>query len=52
MVSENELTIAYLDDSSILIGCPIHEAGAIRDRVKEGGVRAGDVSGWVLISMP
>lgn len=52
VVGENELTVAYLDDSAMLIGCPIHEAGAISDRIKDGGRRVGDVSGWVLISIP
>ena len=51
VVGENDLTREYLDDSATLIGCPVHEAGAIQDRVKDGGQRVGDVSGWVLISM-
>lgn len=52
VVGENDLTRDYLDHTATLIGCPVHEAGAVQDRVKEGGQRVGDVSGWILISMP
>lgn len=51
VVGENDLTRDYLDDAAILIACPVHEAGAIQLRIKEGGRRVGDASGWVLISM-
>lgn len=52
VIGENGLTSDYLDDASVLIGCPAHEVGAIRDHVDAGGVQVGAVGAWQLISVP
>ena len=52
VIGENELTNQYLDDSATLVGCPLHEAGAIKDLDLEGGEIVDLVGNWVLISVP
>ncbi len=52
VIGENDLTRDYLDDSATLVGCPVGETGAIRDRRREGGEVVGQVGAWVLISVP
>ncbi len=52
VIGENDLTNQYLDDSSTLIGCPSIEAGAIKDRVAEGGVVVDKQGDWVLLTVP
>ena len=52
VVGESDLTRKYLDDSETLIGCPVHEKGAIENRLSERGQLITEVNGWVLISMP
>ena len=52
VIGENDLSSNYLDDRSILIGCPVAEAGAIADRVADGATEVGEVGDWVLLSVP
>ena len=51
VIGENELTNQYLDHTEILVGCPIGESGAIKDRNNEGGTIVDLVGQWVLISI-
>lgn len=50
VIGENALTSRHLDHTSILIGCPRYEAGAIADRVAEGAVVLEDIGEWTLLS--
>ena len=52
VIGENDRTRNYLDDSATLVGCPVGETGAIRDRQREGGRIVGQEGAWVLISVP
>lgn len=52
VIGENELTSDYLDHTTVLIGCPVSEAGAIRDRLSEGGERLETIGDWVLLLIP
>lgn len=52
VIGENALTNPYLDDTEILVGCPIGESGAIKDRNNEGGTIVDLIGEWVLISIP
>jgi hypothetical protein len=52
VIGENALTSDYLDDSATLVGCPVHEKGAIADRRTEGGRVVDLIGDWVLISVP
>lgn len=52
VIGENDLTRQYLDDSATLVGCPVGETGAIRDRQREGGEIVAQEGAWVLISVP
>jgi hypothetical protein len=52
VIGENALTVEYLDDAAILVGCPESEAGAISDREAEGAQRVDQVGSWVLLSQP
>jgi hypothetical protein len=51
-IGENERTANLLDDDGRLIGCPLSEAGAIKDRIDEGGEVVEVEGDWVLITMP
>ena len=52
VIGENELTSNYLGDASLLIGCPVHETGAINNRLAEGAQQLSQVGAWVLLSVP
>ena len=52
VIGENDLTVDYLDDAAILIGCPAAEPGAIADRMAEGAMQITQVGDWVLLSQP
>lgn len=52
VIGENDMTRNFLDDSATLVGCPIGETGAIRDRQHEGGEIVAQQGAWVLISVP
>ncbi len=52
VIGENELTVEYLDDAAILIGCPAVETGAIADRLADGAMQITQVGEWVLFSQP
>ena len=52
VIGENELSSSYLDHTSLLIGCPVHEKGAIDDRLAEGAMQVGQVGAWVLLTVP
>ena len=52
IIGENALSNQYLDHTSLLVGCPAHETGAISDRIREGGVQLDQIGDWVLFSIP
>ena len=52
VLGENALTVEYLDHTATLVGCPLSEAGAIKDRNREGGTIVDLAGEWVLISIP
>lgn len=52
VIGENDMTRNLLDDSATLVGCPVGETGAIRDRQREGGKIVAQQGAWVLISVP
>ncbi|MEM8980490.1 MAG: hypothetical protein AAGD04_13470 [Pseudomonadota bacterium] len=52
VLGESPETLAYLDHTALLIGCPWHERGAIRDRQREGAEIVDRVGAWVLLSLP
>lgn len=52
VVGENDRTREFLDDSATLIACPVHELGAIEDRVNEGAVLLSRADQWWLLSVP
>lgn len=52
VLGENSLTSVYMTKADLLIACPVHERGAIEDRLAEGAVRLGQVGSWVLLSIP
>ncbi len=52
VIGENSLTLQYLDDSTLLIGCPHHERGAISDRKAEGAKELIRVGDWILLEAP
>ncbi|MCY4172538.1 MAG: hypothetical protein OXF25_00360 [Cyanobacteria bacterium MAG CAR3_bin_5] len=52
VIGENDITVEYLDDAALLIGCPYHETGAIGDRLAEGAQQLDQIGSWVLLSVP
>ena len=52
VIGETPLVVEYLDHTSLLIGCPIHEVGAMQDRQSEGAVPVRLVGRWLLFSIP
>ncbi|MEE9454413.1 MAG: hypothetical protein V3V13_08540 [Paracoccaceae bacterium] len=52
VIGESASTSQFLGDSAILIGCPLHETGAIQDRIAEGGRKVATSGSWVLLSVP
>lgn len=50
VIGENDLTNRYLEHTTTLIGCPVHEIGAIQDRLQEGAVQQDVVGQWLLLS--
>ena len=52
IIGENARTAQYLDDSALLVGCPLSETGAIADRKAEGGTVVDQAGSWVLLSIP
>ena len=52
VIGENDLTIAYLDDAALLIGCPAAEFGAISDQMGDGAMYIDQVGDWILLSKP
>jgi hypothetical protein len=52
ILGESPATAEYLDHSGILIGCPDHELGTIKDRKNEGAKIVGRVNSWTLLQIP
>lgn len=52
VIGENAQTAEYLDHTRLLIGCPVHEMGAIGDRMADGAERLTQIGDWVLLSLP
>lgn len=52
VIGETPLVAEYLDHTSLLIGCPIHEVGAMHDRQAGGAVPVRLVGRWLLFSAP
>lgn len=50
VIGESAATVGYLDHTGLLIGCPNHERGAIKDRQTEGATIVGVVDRWTLLS--
>lgn len=50
VIGENALTYRYLDHTMTLIGCPVHEIGAIEERISEGAVQQDVIGRWLLLS--
>ncbi len=52
VIGENDVTANYLDHTTLLIGCPANERGAIADRTRAGAKRLDDIGAWVLLALP
>lgn len=52
VVGESDATRAYLDHTALLIACPTHETGAIKDRERGGAERVGVAGRWTLLHIP
>lgn len=52
VIGENSLTSNYLDDSALLVGCPVSETGAIADLEADGAYVLDQIGDWVLLSVP
>ena len=52
VMGESALTADYLDHMAVLIGCPAHEIGAIRDQLVRGAEPLDNVGDWLLLSVP
>lgn len=50
VIGESAASVDYLDHTGLLIGCPNHERGAIKDRQTEGATIVGVVDRWTLLS--
>ncbi|MDG2404310.1 MAG: hypothetical protein P8M25_04965 [Paracoccaceae bacterium] len=51
ILGESTATEEFQDYSSILIGCPNHEIGAIKDRQSEGAKIVSIVNSWTLLQI-
>lgn len=51
VIGENDNTVDLLDHEFLLIGCPSHERGAIKDRIRDGAVVLKDINGWTLLNL-
>jgi hypothetical protein len=49
VIGKNSLTAELMDDNMLLIGCPKHEKGAIRNRIKEGARVVEHSRHWTLL---
>ena len=52
VIGENELTNKYLDDASLLVGCPRAMTPRIATLEAEGASIVAFVERWALISLP
>ena len=52
VIGENEVTSSYLDDASLLIGCPRALTQDLAQRRSEGARVVAYVERWALLSQP
>lgn len=52
IIGENAATAPLLDDATVLVGCPKHEAGAIAARMSEGASVVAHARHWTLFAVP
>lgn len=51
IIGESPQTVDLLDDAALLVGCPLNEAGAIKDMQLAGGVPIRAEGRWMLFSI-
>ena len=51
-IARNEQTASFAAGDVQLIGCPVHERGAIFDREQEGARSVGQVGPWLILALP
>lgn len=52
VIGEDSFTNRFLGDSSLLVGCPTSQTGAIAARLAEGGRVVATRGDWTLITVP
>lgn len=52
VIGENDATVELLDHTTLLIGCPKHETGALEDRQAEGAKIVAHARHWTLLELP
>ncbi|MCL6285407.1 hypothetical protein M3P21_17905 [Ruegeria sp. 2012CJ41-6] len=52
VIGENALTVEYLGDASVLVGCPVVETVAVEEVLSEGATQVETVGEWVLLMVP
>ncbi|MEP0960479.1 MAG: hypothetical protein ABJQ70_22055 [Roseobacter sp.] len=52
IIKEDDSIREPVDDGSILIACPKHEKGALRDREREGADVIAQAKHWTILTVP